>query len=548
MIDEIEVHDLALIRNGSLEPSRGLTVLTGETGAGKTALLSALKLLMGARASADLVRDGERELQVSGRFYGLPSASDEPKQPSQEAGETIVVRTVNTDGRSRARIDGTMASVHELTSLVAPSIDLCGQFEHQQLMKAATHGAMLDAWAAEQIHEARVAYEQAFREAQGAQERYAQIQEAQQLSSAKLDEARFILNRIDEVAPEEGEYEQLKHDLSIAENGEALMQALTGARSSLADDEGAMDKLASALGDLENAASMDAALDPAVQLLREASFFMEDAAVQLRQYGDGLDFDPEQLAFQQDRFASLQGLLRAYGPRMEDVLAKREEAASIVAAVDDGDASLRRAQEEVDRAEEALLAAARILDDLRAQAAPDLVAQVSDVMGALQMGEAQVSFAFEPLPRERWGLSGPSSFEFLYQPVADGRARPLGRIASGGEMSRVMLALKVVLGAADEVDTLVFDEVDAGVGGAVAVSLGRVLADLAKTHQVIVVTHLAQVAVHADAHYVVSRDGDETSIVPVQGDEREQEIARMLGGSITEASLAHARELLQSRE
>ena len=559
MIDEIQVQNLALIRDGSIAPSQGLTVLTGETGAGKTALLSALKLLMGARASTDLVRDGEDHLTVSGRFFGLPAVavavegegaiegSAAPGATDPDSDETVVVRTVNAEGRSRAQIDGRLAAVHELAEAVAPSIDLCGQFEHQQLMRTATHLALLDSWAGDAVAGPRAAYETAFAAAQAAEAELQRIQESRQLSDAKLDDARFVLARIDEVSPLEGEYEELQHDLAIAENAEALASAVAAARAALSDDEGALDKLNAAAAALEAVAGVDDSLGALATGLREAGFTLEDAAAQARDYSDRIEFDPAQLAAQQERFSQLQGLLRAYGPRMQDVLERRDEAAALLVLVDDFDDSLAAARQARDAAEAALAEAADTLDAARTQAAPQLAAEVSAVMGDLQMGGARLVCQLQRQPRESWTAAGPSRFEFLYAPVADARPRPLARIASGGEVSRVMLALKAVLGAADAVDTLVFDEVDAGVGGAVARALAEVLAQLARTHQVIVVTHLAQVAVRADTHYVVSRAGDETTIAPVTGEAREREVARMLSGTATETSLAHARELLAER-
>ena len=207
MIDEIQVQNLALIRDASLQPCDGLTVVTGETGAGKTALLSALKLLMGSRASADMVRDGEESLQVAGRFFN--------KCENGEMGELVVSRRVGADGRSRATVNGSMASMGELAQIVGPTIDLCGQFEHQQLMKPATHVHMLDAWVGEKVTDVVAAYQAAFADAHEATAELDRVQNAQETTSAKLDEARFTLRRIDEVDPLEGEYEQLMHDLEI---------------------------------------------------------------------------------------------------------------------------------------------------------------------------------------------------------------------------------------------------------------------------------------------------------------------------------------------
>lgn len=544
MIDEIQVRDLALIREANLVPSRGLTVLTGETGAGKTALLSALKLLMGVRASAELVRDGEDGLTVSGRFFGLRAA--DAGEGGGESDETVVVRRVSADGRSRASVDGTMASVRELGDLVGPSIDLCGQFEHQQLMRPSSHMAILDAWAGQSVADALREYSCAFADAENAANELTRVHEMRESSSAMLDEARFTLARIDEVAPQDGEYEQLQHDLEIAEHAETLATAVSTAHAALAGDAGALDALNVAASALEGVGQVDPALATLASSLREAGYVLEDVAAETRDYRDRVDFDPDELIRQQERFSQLQGLLRSYGPRMEDVFARRDEAAELIAVADDSDEWLVRAESRVRVTEEVLAAAADALDAARLDAAPGFAAEVTSIMSRLEMGAAELVCSQNRKPRESWTKTGPSDFEFLYRPATGTQPRPLARIASGGEVSRVMLAMKVVLGANDDVDTLVFDEVDAGVGGAVAVSLAEVIADLAETHQVIVVTHLAQVAVRGDAHYVVRRAGDETRLSRVERSEREREIARMLSGSATDVSLAHARELLGS--
>ena len=550
MIDEIQVENLALIREATLVPARGLTVLTGETGAGKTALLSALKLLMGARADKDAVRDGEEALAVSGRFYGIALDSLETAG-SDDLQELVATRRVTADGRSRVSIDGRMASVGELARAVAPTIDLCGQHEHQQLMKTSQHVRMLDAWAGEAVSQARTAYANAFEAASAAAVELARVREAGEASSAKLDEARFVLQRIDAVEPREGEYDELADELARVEHAEALAVAASVAHEALAGEQGAIDALGSAISALDGAARYDAKLGEYAEALREAGYVLEDMARETRDYREGVEFDPEALAQQQERMASLQGLLRTYGPRMADVLARRAEAADLVSLVDDAAERERAARQELDRAEEALAQAAAVLAEARAEAAPRFAEAVTAQMGRLEMGGAQLVCDLAPLERAQWTKTGSQAVEFLFRPGAGMQARPLARIASGGEVSRVMLAVKVVLGEVDEVDTLVFDEVDAGVGGSTAVALADVLADLARTHQVIVVTHLAQVAVRGHAHYVVQKaaggEGSmpETDLRQLAEDERPAEIARMLSGDATETSLAHARELLE---
>ena len=581
MIDEIQVENLALIRKCSLEPACGLTVLTGETGAGKTALLSALKLLMGERADKDVLRDGQEQLRVSGRFIytareevaskdpqspevpevfrdphdprnpEAPEASQTSQDPQSLEEEFVVTRTLSREGRSRVNIDGTMVSVSELAKRTSPLIDLCGQHEHQRLMKAATHVEFLDAWAADSINPARKAYIEAFDKVLVAQEELERVRAASEASSAKLEDARFALARIDEVNPQEGEYEELIASLARAENAEALVSAVNGAYEALSGEAGATDALNSAASLLEGAASYDEKLGSWAGSLREASYVLEDVSADARAYRDELEFSPDDLVLKQQRMAALQGLLRNFGPRIEDVFERRKQAAELVSLIDDATEREDKAMRALNAAEEELKQLAEALGRARMKAAPAFERAVTSEMARLEMATASLVCAVEPLDRSLWTRAGAHAVEFLFCPGKNMQARPLARIASGGEISRVMLALKVVLGAHDSVDTLVFDEVDAGVGGSAALALAEVLATLAKTHQVIVVTHLAQVAVRGNCHYLVSKtQGDkgvpETSLRLLKEDERPEEIARMLSGKVNETSLTHARELLKA--
>lgn len=537
MIDELHVRDVALIRDASLAPSSGLTVLTGETGAGKSALLSAIKLLVGERADAGAVREGADGLEVEGRFYVRGGDPD----------GCVVSRRVGADGRGRVRIDGRMGSVRELAEGVGATVDLCGQHEHQRLLQVQTHVEMLDAWVGEASAAALARYREALAAAAEAARELDRVRELSRTGAAALEEAEFVCRRIDEVDPAKGELADLEAKLPRAEHGDALLRSALGAREALTGEGGALDAIRDAASEVDDALRYDDALSKHADVLRSALLDLEDVAAELRDYADDLDFDPAELERMRARWSELQGLLRSYGPTMADVFARRDEARGVVEAASDGGAAVERAQKAADAAEARLADAARALDDVRREAAPRFSAAVSEQMARLEMGSAELEVAFERLPRAEWSRRGASRAEFLYRPGAGLSARPLRRIASGGEVSRVMLALKVVLGESDSAETLVFDEVDAGVGGATAVALAGVLADLARTHQVIVVTHLAQVAVVADEHYLVSKsagDVPETTLTPISGEDRVREVARMLSGDTGEASLAHARELL----
>ncbi len=575
MIDEIRVRDVALIREAVMCPCAGLTVLTGETGAGKTALLSACKLLMGQRADKTIVREGADEAHIEGRFFlplnqlsrscalsfsendivddeqtsGVQSSNGFDGNESDEEAEVVVVRNLSADGRSRVSVNGELSSVSQLSTLIAPTVDLCGQNEHQTLLRPANHGALLDAWAHDDMSNLSVSYKAAYEQARDAEHEWDLVRKENLASQEALDEARFTLRQIDSVAPAEGEYEELVAYLDKAENAEALVRATFGSYEALAGEGAATDSLNTAIEMLSDGARFDDTLAGYAQTLREAGYVLEDVARDVETYRNDIDFDGDELARAQERVSAIQGLMRNYGPTLEDVFARRAEAYEIVSAVDDADARQKAAKTRLDAAEEKLMRAAHDLHDARAAAAPRFAEAVSSVMSRLQMGTAELTCEVELLERSLWTANGSSSVEFFFRPAQGMQPRPLARIASGGEISRVMLAIHVALGESDNVSTLVFDEVDAGVGGSVAHGLADVLADVAKTHQVIVVTHLAQVAARADVHYVVEKTLDavpETTLYKVAGLERIGEIARMLSGSATETSLAHAAELLES--
>lgn len=546
MLEELHVTNLALIRDVAIEPAPGLTALTGETGAGKSALLSAIKLLIGERASGDQVRDGAESLSVEGAFT-LPDDGDEFPDGH------VASRRVSAEGRSRCALDGSLATVAQLARTIGSSVDLCGQHDHQKLLVPANHLAMLDAWAGDEVSAARSAYAEAWQARSAAAAELERVRKARGEGGSRVDDARFAISRIEEVAPKEGEYEELESQLPRLEHAEALAEASNAAYEALQGEGGALESLSAAADALDAVSGFDAALGEAARALREASFPVEDAARELRRYRDDVDFDPEALARADERMGQLVGLMRSFGPRMEDVFARLEEARGLVAAVDGSKELERRALSELQAADSLLAQRARALSAARAGAAPLFASSVTRQMGRLDMGGAELVVDVSPLPRAQWARAGADKVEFMYRPGPGLSLRPFTKIASGGEVSRVMLSIKVALGAHDDVDTLVFDEIDAGVGGSTARSVAAVLDDLAKTHQVIVVTHLAQIAVAAERQYVVSKapggaDGrPETSICLVEGDRRVLEIARMLSGDESETSVEHARTLLAER-
>ena len=553
MIDEIHVSNVALIRDASFSPSRGLTAITGETGAGKTALLSACKLLVGERADKTAVREGSDGLTVEGRLF-FDDAADIPEGAELEDGEAVVCRRVSIDGRSRASINGHMASAKEIARLVAPTLDLCSQHEHQALMRPATHLSLLDAWARDSVSKAHANYVSAFDAAKRAADELARVKAAGEASTARLDEARFTLQRIDSVGvSDEGEYEELAARLEKAENAESLVSATNCAYESLSGEGGAIDALDAAASALEGASAYDKTLAELASSLRESSYVLEDVSREALSYRDSVEFDGDALEEAQERMAALQGLLRAFGPRLSDVIAAREEAAELVSLVDDAEERERAAVQALEEAERELAEAASTLDAARRKMAPRFAQAVSKVMARLEMGSASLECEVSELPREKWTKEGPHQVEFMFRPGSGMQARPLARIASGGELSRIMLALRSVLNEKYGVGVSIYDEIDTGISGRTARKVGIKLRRIARCGQVICVTHSAQIASLADAQYRIEKhevDGRaETSVRCLEPEERVDEIARILGGlDLTDSQRAAARELIAEGE
>ena len=573
MLDEMHIANVALIRDTLFQPSSGMTVITGETGSGKTALLNALKLLVGERANAGMIREGAAELAVEGRFFLESAEADEQEVPAEQSGSaqqgvltepggpaeqemrvssedgTVVCRRVGLNGRSRVTIDGSLAGVKDLASGVGASIDLCGQHEHQQLLNAAYQRKLFDRWGASSISPALERYQEAFDACAAAQAEVERLQKLREADSVALDRARFTVEQIAAVDPQPGEYETLLQELPFYENAEMLAGETRSAYQVLTAEGGVLEKLQDAQVSIDKIAGVDGAVEAQQKAVREAYFLLEDVGHELARYQASIDFSEDELEVRQTRLSALQGIMRGYGPTMDEVFATFAEANQLIASYDSCDELLAEAKRAREEAEDRLVSAADALAAAREEMAPRFSAAVTAQMARLEMGSASLVVELQDLAREAWTRWGTQALDYLFVPGAGLSPQKLSAIASGGEVSRVMLALKVVLGSCDDVDTLVFDEIDAGVGGKTALALAAVLKDLAQTHQLIVVTHLPQVAVVGDAHYLVEKhEAPEltTDIRALSAEERVAEVARMLSGRVDETSLAHAKELLAS--
>lgn len=535
MLEELRVRNLALIEDVTLEFGPGMTVLTGETGAGKTALVGALKLLVGERADSTLVRAGAAEAVVEGRAL----VGDR---------EVVVRRRIGSDGRSRCAIDGDLATVGQLADLLGPLVDLHGQHEHQALLQPALHAGYLDRYIGEAAVAALDAYRLRLAEYRDALDRRERLRALLAEGLRDAEYARFVVDEIAAVAPREGEDDEIERRLPTLRHAEKLAAAAADALGALRDEGAAGDALDAAADALRRVAGLDPALDAVGGELETARVLVDEVGRALRAYGEGVEHDPEALNTLQARAALLGNLKKKYGPTLDDVLRTSLDHEEKLSAVESGEERTGAIEAQVEASFGLLQEAASVLVELRAEAAPRFAEELGAAAADLAMPGVAFDVASETLEPGSWTENGPQRVEFLFSPGAGQPARPLARIASGGEVSRVMLALKSVLGAADDVPVLVFDEVDTGIGGATATAVGSRLRELARGHQVLVVTHLAQVAAFADRHLVVEKDigpaAVRTLVRAVEGEDRVAEIARMLSGADTDASRAHAGELL----
>jgi DNA repair protein RecN (Recombination protein N) len=565
VLAELRIRDLGVIDDASLEVSAGLNVLTGETGAGKTMVVDALSLLLGERADPGQVRAGRPHALVEGRLAvagnGEAAAALAAAGASDEDGEVVVARQVLVEGRSRAQLQGRMATVATVAEVVRPLVEVHGQHEFQRLLRPAVQRELLDRFAGPKVEDARAAFAGRWRRLRAVTGELDELATRARERAHEADLLRYQLGEIEAARVRPGELDELGAEAERLANAEALQQAAGLAHQLLAgdDDTGA----ATALGAAARALAGPGAHDPALAELagRAEALAVEvgDLASGLRAYAEQVLVDPGRLDEVNARIGQLRDLLRKYGDDEAAVVAFAEQAAARLAELEGG--ALRSEALEAEaaelRAELAELGAG--LSAARAEAAGRLAAAVQAELTDLAMPAAQVRVAVEqdddPAGLEVGGRRLAASADGLDRVELELSAnpgvalRPLGRAASGGELSRVMLALRVVLAGADRTPTLVFDEVDAGVGGRTAAAVGRRLAQLARHHQVLVVTHLPQIAAYADRHFTVDKqattDATSTAVRALDDAGRVTELSRMLSGMEGSGlAQAHAEELL----
>jgi DNA repair protein RecN (Recombination protein N) len=551
MLLSLHIRDFAIIDQLEIELHTGMTALTGETGAGKSILLDALGLLLGDRADSGAVRHGAERADISAGFdiAALPAARAWlAKQQLDLGDECQLRRVIASGGRSRAYLNGSPVPLQQLREFGERLVDIHGQHEHQSLMKRDLQRQLLDHHGE---HKPLLAALAALRHdwKQAGQQIEAIIGTGQDRDS-RLEFLQFQLQELDELAPAPGETERLHEEHARLANAGQLLDTCARHLERLYDDEQSAQALLShALADLEPLTAIDASLKEASELLNNALIQLEEGVDQLRSYPQRLELDPERLGWLEQRLDSLHRVARKHRIEAETLHEFHQRLGAELQQLAQADQQLEalEAQRRALAAEYATLAGE--LHRRRVKTAATLSAQVSERMQSLGMQGGTFRIEVTASDNDSLSAHGGDSIEFLVSANPGQPLKPLARVASGGELSRISLAIQVVAASDTEIPTLIFDEVDSGVGGGVAEAVGQQLRALGKHHQVLCVTHLPQVACQAHQHLQVSKlTGDKTTrtrIRPLHGDERVEEIARMLGGrTITDSTLRHAAEML----
>lgn len=547
MLLRLSIRDFAIVDRLELDFESGFTALTGETGAGKSILIDALALALGERADSLAIRAGSERAEINAEF-GLEQLSalrDWLRENDLQGDENSLLlrRVIDKGGRSRAFINGTPATVQQLSVVGEQLLDIHGQHAHQSLLKNDAQRALLDGHAGLNVKEVA----QAFRDWQALRKARAEYETNAAARETEREQLRWQAEELNKLAPKAGEWDGVQAEQSRLAHAASLIEGARAAVDVLSEGEAAADSLLSGVsGRLAALSSYDTALQPIVAMIEGAQAQLQEAATDLRRYGDRVDLDPTRLAAAEARVEALHGAARKYRVTPDELPALWEKTQARLAELDlVADSAGLAAKEK--SAQQAYTALAAKLTEARRTAAAKLAREVTAAMKELAMGGGKFDIALKPV--EGGSAAGDEQIEFLVTANAGNELRPLAKVASGGELSRISLAIQVITSKAAAVPTLIFDEVDAGIGGAVAEVVGKKLAALGRERQVFCVTHLPQVAARAQHQWSVSKSsskGATQSKVAVLDDKgRVEEIARMLGGvNITDTTRKHAAELL----
>jgi DNA repair protein RecN (Recombination protein N) len=554
MLQTISLRDFVIVDQLELDFSTGFSVLTGETGAGKSILLDALSLVLGERADSSQIREGSQRAEISALFR-IDSEQikhfrqwlDEQGFPIEdEGGSLLLKRTIESNGRSRAFINGSVATLAQLREAGDQLVDIHGQHAHQLLLKGGAQRELLDRHAGLLPLAGEVS--QSFKTLSDSRRRLQQAENAGQDIERERERLEWQLEELTELSPYEGEWAQVQNEHSRLANGAKLIGGCQEAIEALSDSDSAIENTLSKVSNsIATLVEHDPALNGVNESLQTAQIHLDEAIHSLNRYIQKLDLDPDRLAQVEDRMQALHSAARKYRTEPDELpklLLDTSERLDALVASQNIEALRTKVQEE----EAQYLKLARQLSQKRKAAAGELSKLVTEAMQELSMAGGRLEIAL--LPLAEGGSSGLEQVEFMVAGHTGSTPRALAKVASGGELARISLAISVITSKASFTPTLIFDEVDAGIGGAVAATVGKLLHQLGQSHQILCVTHLPQVAAQGNHHFKVSKtqEGEKTisQVQSLSRSERVEEVARMLGGAtITDTTRRHARELLE---
>jgi DNA repair protein RecN (Recombination protein N) len=555
MLSSLHIKDLAIIDELCVEFGAGLNVMTGETGAGKTIIVEALKLVLGSRVQPEMVRAGRDRASVTAVFdaaCGLtPLVRETLEQASVEIGpELIINRTIAGQGRGRIAINGVPVTQSVLKQVAEHLVDVSSQHEHQLLLEPAEHALTLDAFGG--LGDRAKAYRDVHLQFAKLSREVEELEASEAKAKDKLDFLKFQLDELKGADLKPDEDKEIETQINRLKNAVTLEEQTRTAEGALYGDSGsASEMLGHAQQQLSQCARFETRAQSWLEALERARSEIEEVARDLRSYADGLESDPARLEELGDRLHRIRHLMRKHGGSVESCIKRRDEIAAEIDTYLNYDHILAEKKKVLSELGASRCQSADRWSKARREAAKGLGQAVAVELASLGMKKTQFAVHIEPRPESEWDESGPDAVEFIISPNVGEPMRPLARIASGGELSRVMLALKGVLSErAQLATTTVFDEVDSGIGGAIAEVVGMKLKEISRTRQIICITHLPQVAIHGDQHILISKRVDKgrtiASLAKLSHPARVEEIARMLGGTrITEATMRHAREMLR---
>jgi DNA repair protein RecN (Recombination protein N) len=553
MLQELSIQNFAIIPKLNISFEPGMTVLTGETGAGKSIIIDAVGLLTGGRSSVDFIREGEDKAVLRGLIDVEPNSDLSTTLASfdipTDENQLLISREIQRNGRNVIRVNGVLINATMLKEIGTHLVDIHGQNEHQELMQVERHLALLDEYAKRAISPVMAQYSEAFETFKSLDSAFRQRQADEQAWAQRLDMLSFQSKELAEADLRNGEEEELEAEYQELTNFQDVLEALSKSYQALQGDwEGnGLETVGTAVNALEDVEELSPKYAQLAEMVRGAYYELQDAASEISSARDNLEFDGERLQEVEERLNTIRSLERKYGATIADVLAHQDKVESELAEMGGGETSAAALAEQVEAAQNRVDQLAQELTAIRTKAAKELAKQIHEQLADLYMEKAVFSAKITPLKQPN--ATGKDDVEFYIQTNPGESAKPLVKIASGGELSRMMLAMKTIFSREQGVTSIIFDEVDTGVSGRVAQAIAEKIAVIGTFSQVLTITHLPQVAAVADHHFFIEKqvkgDRTETTITPLEGDARIDEVARMLSGDeLTEAARANAKDLI----